>query len=102
MAEPVDTPTIEDLVGCRIVTSEGVTLGHVIDVTLRRETFEIAGVLYGAASWLYRLATFQALARRSRGGAKPHLIPWDAVAWCDRYTLALKPGGERAVRDFEL
>lgn len=102
MAEPIDNPTVEDLAGCRIVTAEGKTLGHVVDVVVQRDTFAVVGLLFGVWSWLYRLDIFLHFVRSHSATIQPHVVPWGAVASCDRFTVTLKPGGERDVRDFDL
>lgn len=91
----MDTQTrefyIEDLIGSRIVSSERQYIGHVVDVEVSPgPERRVTGLLYGRASWLYRLHILHPV-QHSGLPAEIHVIPWRAVADFQRFIVTLKP-----------
>ena len=82
---------VGDLVGSRVVTAEGKTLGRVAEVRATRQPPHRVTVLdLGPHGWLERLH----VSARSVFGwsGEPHGIPWDAVDRFEHGTVVLKPG----------
>ncbi len=106
----MDTQTrefyIEDLIGSRIVNSERQYIGHVVDVEVSPgPERRVTGLLYGRASWLYRLHILQPV-QQSGLRAEIHIIPWKAVAGFQHFIITLKPdwqaeerGSDQSTRD---
>lgn len=89
------TILIADLLGSRIVTSEGKKIGHVVDIQITSGREHVATALvFGQHGWLYRWHVLHPFARKFGLGFEPDTIPWDAVERFERFTVTLKPGRE--------
>ncbi len=83
--------SIENLLDKKIVTADGKTLGHVIDIQLSQDSkYRIIALMYGYHSLLYRLHVFDPVARAFHLHDKPKTIPWEAVAHVDQSAIQLK------------
>lgn len=83
--------SIEDLMDKRIVTANGKTLGHVIDIQLSRDgENRVIALMYGYRSLLYRLHVYQSVARAFQIHQKPQMIPWESVERVEHSTIRLK------------
>ena len=90
------TIRIGDLVGSRVVTSTGTTLGRVAEVLATRQPpHRVTALELGPHGWLDRLnvSAFGLIGRR----AEPHGIRWEAVDRFEHGTIVLKPGHDRDV-----
>ena len=83
--------SIEDLLDKRIVTAQGKTLGHVIDIQLSRDgQNRIIALMYGYHSLLFRLHIYEPVADAFRLHEKPKIIPWESVERVERRAIRLK------------
>lgn len=92
---PHTTTTIrmEELLGSRIVTSEGKRIGHVIEIQVTRgPVYKVVELLFGRYAWLYHLHILHPLAQAFGWRAEPEHIPWEAVERVEHSTVTLKPG----------
>jgi sporulation protein YlmC with PRC-barrel domain len=87
------TLLIGDLLGSKIVTSEGKKIGHVVDIqiTLGQE-HKVTALVYGRHGWLFRWHVLRPFAEQFGLRFEPDTIPWDAVNRFERLTVTLKPG----------
>jgi len=85
---------IGDLVGSRVVTATGKTLGRVAEVRATRQPpHRVTALELGPYGWLDRLHV-SAFGLIGRSG-EPHGIPWDAVDRFEHGTIVLKPGHDQ-------
>lgn len=83
--------TIENLLDKKIVTADGKTLGHVIDIQLSRNApYRIVALMYGYHSLLYRLHVYEPVARAFHLHQEPKKVPWEAVERVDHKAIWLK------------
>jgi sporulation protein YlmC with PRC-barrel domain len=83
--------SIENLLDKKIVTADGKTLGHVIDIQLSQDAkYRIIALMYGYDSLLYRLHVFEPVARAFHFHQEPKKIPWEAVKRVDQSAIWLK------------
>lgn len=86
---------IADLVGSKIVTAEGRTIGRVIDLRVTPgPEYRVIALECGLSGWLHRLHVLRRVAMLLPRQGEPRVIPWEDVARYDRYVVALKPGRE--------
>ena len=87
---------VGDLVGSRVVTAEGKSLGRVAEVRATRQPpHRVTALDLGPHGWLERL-------HMTAGGVigwsgEPHGIPWEAVDRFERGTIILKPDHDQNV-----
>ena len=87
---------VGDLVGSRVVTSTGTTLGRVVEVLATRQPpHRVTALELGPHGWLDRLnvSASNLIGRR----AEPHGIRWEAVDRFEHGTIVLKPGQDQDV-----
>jgi len=83
--------TIEDLLHKRIVTADGKTLGHVIDIQLSRDgKNRVIALMYGYRSLLHRLHVYEPFARAFHFHKKPQMVRWESVERIEHSTIWLK------------
>lgn len=83
--------SIEDLLDKRIVTAQGKTLGHVIDIQLSRDgQNRIIALMYGYHSLLFRLHVYEPAASAFRQHDQPKTISWESVERVERKAIRLK------------
>ena len=86
---------ISDLLGARIVTAEGKTLGHVRDIQLTSgPDYKVTALMYGRGGLFHRLHLLNPFRHGKPSISKPDTVPWDAVASFERPVIKLKPGFE--------
>ena len=79
--------SLEDLIGSKIVTADGKTVGHVVDIAVSSDEMKVTHLLYGAAGVLDRINMVSAADQYRPQGAKK--VAWDAVADFDGTTVTL-------------
>ena len=83
--------SIENLLDKKIVTADGKTIGHVIDIQLSQDSkYRVIALMYGYHSLLYRLHVYEPVARAFHLHQKPKQIPWEAVKRVDQVAIWLK------------
>jgi sporulation protein YlmC with PRC-barrel domain len=83
--------SFRSLVGSRVVTADGTTLGKVAEVrATRRFPHRVTELDVGPAGWLERLNVAAVFGGGSR--RQPHRVAWDAVDRVEDGTVVLKPG----------
>ena len=87
--------SIGDLLGSKIVTSDGKRIGHVVDmeITPGREQ-KVTALVYGKHGWLYRWHVLHPFAEKFGLRIEPDKIPWDDVKEFEHLTVKLKQGRE--------
>jgi sporulation protein YlmC with PRC-barrel domain len=86
---------ITDLIGSRIVTSEGKQLGHVLDIQLTHgPEYKVTVLMYGSVGLFHRLHLLNPFRKGNPSLPKPDTVPWDAVASFERPVVKLKSGFE--------
>ncbi len=86
---------ISDLLGARIVTADGKTLGHVRDIQLSTgPEYKVTALMYGRGGLFHRLHLLNPLRRGKPSIAKPDTVSWDAVASFERPVVKLKSSFE--------
>ena len=86
---------IGDLIGSKVVTADGETIGKVAEVRATKAApHRVTELVVGAAAWLERLDIGAVFGRGQGEKRKPHRVPWDAVAIVEVGTIRLKPGRE--------
>jgi len=86
---------IEDLLGSKIVTSEGRKIGHVVDIQITPgQEHMVTALVFGQHGWLYRWHVLYPFAEKFGLRIEPNTVPWDAVERFEAFTLTLKPGCE--------
>ena len=82
-----------DLLGCKIVTTEGKVLGHVLDVQLTSgPEYKVTALMFGRGGLFHRLHVLNSFRRERAKPARPDTVPWEAVASFERPVVKLKPG----------
>src|SRR5947207_2526778 len=86
---------LEDLLGSKIVTAEGKTIGHVVDIRITHgREYIVTALVFGQHGWLYRWHVLHSLAEKFGLRIEPNTIPWDVVERFECCTVTLKPGYE--------
>jgi len=87
--------SIGDLLGSKIVTSDGKKIGHVVDIEITpgREQ-KVTALIYGKHGWLYRWHVLHPFAEKFGLRVDPDKVPWEAVERFEHLTVKLKPGRE--------
>ena len=85
---------IGDLLGSKILTADGIHIGHVVDIQLTRsDEHKATALVYGAHGWLYRWHVLVVpFASRFGLSFEPDTIPWNAVDRFEYLTIILKRG----------
>ena len=87
---------IGDLVGSRVVTAKGTTLGRVAEVRATRQSpHRVTALELGPQGWLRRLHV--AALGIIGGSGEPHGILWEAVDRFEHGTIVLKPEHDQNV-----
>ncbi|MDQ6898439.1 MAG: hypothetical protein M3256_04840 [Actinomycetota bacterium] len=82
---------VADLVGSRIVDSDGCTIGLVVDLAVTDgPPYRLTEILSGGWEWLDRLDVLRLFRYHLRGHPHAHRIPWSDVDTFDGSTLRLK------------
>jgi sporulation protein YlmC with PRC-barrel domain len=87
---------VGDLVGSRVITASGTTLGRVAEVRATRQPpHRVTALELGPYGWLDRLhvSALDIIGQR----VQPHEIRWDAVERFEHGTIVLKPGRDQGV-----
>jgi hypothetical protein len=93
MQAGVRTVRIADLLGRKIVTADGRTVGHVVDVRVTRgPRYRVTALEFGAAGLLDRFHVLGALWTPGGGKSRSQAISWDDVDRFDGSTFTLKAG----------
>jgi sporulation protein YlmC with PRC-barrel domain len=80
------------LIGARVETSDGRTLGHVIDLEVDPErNFRVSAVELGRFGWLDRWRATRSLAHDRLGG-KLRVVAWRDIERYEQGTLVCKTG----------
>lgn len=86
---------IGDLLGSKIVTSEGKKIGHVVDIEITPDQeHKVTVLVYGRHGWLFRWHVLHPFAEKFGLRFEPDSVPWDAVDRFEHLTITLKPGRE--------
>lgn len=89
------TICIADLVGSKIVTAEGKTIGRVIELRVTPgPEYRVTAIECGLGGWLHRLHVLRRVAVLLPRQGAPRVIPWEDVARYERFVVTLKPGRE--------
>ena len=74
------TTRISELLDCKIVDSQGRTIGHVADIQLTEGSeYKVCALLYGETGWMYRLHFLNPFGKRPSTPSRPQKIAWEAV-----------------------
>jgi sporulation protein YlmC with PRC-barrel domain len=85
---------VADLVGSRIVDSDGRIIGLVVDLAVTDGPhYRLTEVLSGGWEWLDRLEVLRSFRYHLRGHPHAHRIPWNDVDTFDGSTVRLKTKG---------
>lgn len=91
--EKAETQRLEELLGKKIVTSDGKVLGHVFDIQLSRDgAHRVIALMYGQKSLLFRLHVYKPISTAFGLEQQPKTIPWEAVERVERSAVRLKAG----------
>ena len=94
MSAPARKVRVADLVGSRIVDSDGRVIGFVVDLAATDgPPYRLTGILSGGWEWLDRLEVLRLFRHHLRGHHHAHRIPWDEVDTFDGSTIRLKAKG---------
>lgn len=86
---------VEDIVGSKIVTSEGKKIGRVVEMLVTRGSeHEVTALVCGRYAWLYRFHVLESFTKTFGLRIEPHTIPWNAVERFERFVVVLNPGYE--------
>ena len=84
---------IGNILGKKIVTAEGKTIGHVADIQLSpAPEYAVVALIFGRRGWLFRLHVLNPFASLEKRNRKPKTVPWDAVDRIEGGIVILKPG----------
>src|SRR5947199_10747411 len=93
--ENTTTRKLEELLYKKIITADGKMIGHVFDIQLSRDgEHRVTALMYGTNSLLFRLHTYEPLARVFRLNQKHKTIRWEVVENIDHTAINLKPAYE--------
>ncbi|MBO0790877.1 MAG: PRC-barrel domain-containing protein [Ktedonobacteraceae bacterium] len=82
-----------DLLGSKIVTAEGETLGHVLDIQFtKKPTYQVKALMYGRGGLFHRLHVLNPFRKEPLPTPKSDTIPWEAVDSFKRPFVRLKAG----------
>jgi len=82
---------VADLIGSRIVDSDGRIIGLAVDLAVTDgPPYRLTGILSGGWEWLDRLEVVRLFRHHLRGHHHAHRIPWDDVDTFDGSTIRLK------------
>lgn len=82
---------LSDFMGCKIVTAEGKTLGHIHDVELSEgPEYQVKALLYGLGGIANHLHVLNPFRSQQREPPKPRAIPWHAVASFETHMVRLR------------
>jgi hypothetical protein len=85
---------VADLVGSRIVDSDGRIIGLVVDLAVTDgPPYRLTGILSGGWEWLDRLEVLRLFRHHLGGQRHSHRIPWAEVDTFDGSTIRLKVKG---------
>lgn len=85
--------TVADLVGSRIVLTDGTRIGHVVDVQVTpAPDWSVISLTYGAYGWLYRFRALRTVVGRLGIHFVRDEVPWESVESFRDFTVHLKPG----------
>ena len=94
MKQPASPFSLSDLLGSKIVTAEGKTLGHVLDIQLTSgPDYRVEALLYGQSGLLHRFHVLNPFQPRRKPSSPPAGIPWGAVEALDHRYIRLKADG---------
>jgi hypothetical protein len=89
------TLRIGDLLGSKVVTAEGKTLDHMVDIEITHSPEqEVTALVYGTHGWLYRWHVLYPFAQKFGLSVESYKVPWNAVESFEDFTVKLKPGWE--------
>ncbi len=93
--ETTTSRRLEEILYKKIITADGHIIGHVFDIQVSQDgAFRITALMYGEKSLLFRLHTYEIVARAFHFNQKPKTITWEAVEHFDHKAIHLKPGYE--------
>jgi hypothetical protein len=82
------------VIGARVVASNGKTLGHVIDLEVDPERdFRVSAIELGRFGWLDRLRAFRPLAHDRLGGTL-RIVSWRDIERYEQGRLICRPGAK--------
>ena len=85
---------VADLVGSRIVDSDGRIIGRVVDLAVTDgPPYRLTAILSGGWEWLDRLEVVRLFRYHLRGHPHAHRIPWEDVETFEGSTVRLKTKG---------
>ena len=80
-----------DLLGCKIVTAAGKTLGHIHDVEISEgPEYQVMALLYGKGSIARHLHTLNPFRSQQREPPRSPAVPWHAVASFEAHVVRLR------------
>jgi sporulation protein YlmC with PRC-barrel domain len=89
---------LEDLIGSKIVTADGKSIGRVVDIQVSTgPEHEVSALIFGKYAWLYRLHVLRPFARTFGFQHQPCIVPWSAVDRFERFVVTLKAGQESRI-----
>lgn len=81
---------IEEVLGCKIITPEGKSIGHVADLQLTPgPEYEVTALFFGSLGWLHRWHIFAPFAELFGLRFPQKTIPWQAVEHIEQRTVRL-------------
>jgi sporulation protein YlmC with PRC-barrel domain len=82
---------LSDLLGARIITAGGKTLGHVRDIQLSSgPEYKVTALMYGRGGLFHRLHLLNPFRESKPSISKPDSVPWSAVASFECPVVKLK------------
>lgn len=84
---------IGNILGKKIVSAEGKTIGHVADIQLSPAPgYTVVALIFGRRGWLFRLHVLNPFASAEKRTRKPKTVPWGAIDRIEGGAVILKPG----------
>lgn len=93
---------IGEILGCKIITSEGKSIGHVADLQLTNgPEYEVTALFFGSLGWLHRWHIFAPFAELFGLRFEQKTIPWQAIESIEHKTIRLKSSWHQPVQQIK-
>jgi sporulation protein YlmC with PRC-barrel domain len=83
---------LSDLMGCKIVTAQGRTLGRVHDIEISEGPgYQVKSLLYGKGAIAHHLHLLNPFRGSQQASPRPEAVPWHEVESFEAHIVRLRP-----------
>ncbi len=92
MTQKPVTHLIGEILGCKVITPEGKSIGHVADLQITNgPEYEVTALFFGPGGWLHRWHILAPFAELFGLRLTEEPIPWQAIERIEHKIIHLKP-----------